>query len=351
MCRQTDGAGGRVTTNAVGVCQGLDVGVDHIGGVAGDGRALLAVVGTDLHTLDFLAGRLRLDSRHIPARPAVVLGAGEVEFTPCAAPASKLISGQVLTLGSTPGTLGVVIDGNVASLTGLEGELESGVAVPSSKLAIGAHLVPEDDSPRVSVATLEFHHMLVLRGLVGGDLDDVATPGVTGVTLVVDVFGTVGVGLLAETFASILAIGRGGPPVDIGRAAGFGGGFSGGGSRSRSLGRGFGGFSIGSIGSGGGSVAASGKVVNPRLDDAVDGGIDHITTTFAVVSMTALMAVETGNRGPSGQRCEPKEGVLELHLNKPTGLIVVKDRTTGYGKSSGYAEVSKKVRVGRYIRE
>lgn len=323
MCRQTDGAGGRVTTDAIGACQGLDVGVDHIGSVAGDGGALLAVMGADFHTLDFLAGRLRLDSRHIPARPAVVLGAGEIKLAPCTTVAPELVRGQALTLGGTPGTLRVVIDGDVASLTGLEGELKSGVAIPASKFAIGAHLVPENNSPGVSAATLEFHHMLVLRSLVGGDLDDVATPGVTGVTLVIDVFGTVGVGLLAKTFASVLSIGGGGPPVDIGRAGGFGGGLSGGGSRSRSLSRGFGGFRVGGFGSGGGSVAASGKVVNPRLYDAVDGGIDHITTALVVVSVTALMAVETGNRGPSGQRCEPKEGVLELHFDELTGLIVV----------------------------
>lgn len=264
--RQTDRTGDRVTANAISTGQGLDISIDDIGRFAADRGALLVVMGADLHTLDFLAGRLGLDGGNIPARKAVVLGATEVKFTPSARVPSELVGRQVLTLGSTPGTLGVIVEGNVAALARLEGELQSRVTVPTGELTVGAHLVPEDNSPGVLVATLEFHNVLVLRSLVGGDFDDVATPWVPDVTLVVDVLGAIGRGLLAESLTGVLAILGSGPPVDRWargrrRRVGISGSFSRGGGSGVGGWRGLSGLSVGGLSSSG--TVATSEVVDP----------------------------------------------------------------------------------------
>ena len=266
MRRQTDRTGGRVTANAISTGQGLDISIDDVGRLAGDGGALLVVMCADPHTLDILAGCLGLDSGNIPAGPAVVLGATKVKFTPGARVPSELVGRQVLTLGSTPGTLGVIVEGNVAALARLEGELQSRVTVPTGELTVGAHLVPEDNSPGVLVATLEFHNVLVLRSLVGGDFDDVATPWVPDVTLVVDVLGAIGRGLLAESLTGVLAILGSGPPVDRWargrrRRVGISSGFSRGGGSGVGGRRGLSGFSVGGLSSGG--TVTTREVVDP----------------------------------------------------------------------------------------
>ena len=321
--RQTDRTGDRVTANAISTGQGLDISIDDADRVAADSGTLLVVMGADLHTLDFLAGRLGLDSRNIPAGKAVVLGATEVKFTPSARVPSELVGRQVLTLGSTPGALGVIVEGNVAALARLESELQSRVTVPTGELTVGAHLVPEVNSPGVLVATLEFHNVLVLRGLVGGDFNDVATPWVTDVTLVVDVFGTIGGGLLAESLTGVLAILGSGPPVDRWargrrRRVGISGSFSRSGGSGVGGWRGLSGLSVGGLSVGGlssGGTVATSEVVDPRDNGTVHGSVDHFTNvTLVHVSVTTFVTVKTGGSGASGQRCEPDEGVLELHF-------------------------------------
>lgn len=60
---------------------------------------------------------------------------------------------------------------------------------------------------------------------------------------------------------------------------------------------------------------ATGEFVDPGLENAVDGGIDHVTYRTLVMVMTTLVAVQTRAGGGSGQRCEPDERVLELHCS------------------------------------
>lgn len=316
---ETDGTSLLVTTDAVDGLEGLGVGVDHAGSVAGDGGALLVVVSANLHTLDGLLGSLGLDSRNIPARPAVVGRAREIELTPCRAVAAERVLGDVLALSGSPATLGVVVKGNVAGLTGLEGDLESVVAVPASELSIGADLVPEGDSPGLGVATLELDDVLVLRGVLGGHFDDVATPRVTDVAGIEDgAAAAAGRGLAAKALTAVLAVGRVVEPFDGGgRGRRIGGRVGGGDGRNGSDVGSRRGSDLGSLfssrrGSSGG-LMATGKLVDPGLDNAVDGGIDHVTYRTLIMVMATLVAVQTRAGGGSSQRCEQDEGVLQLH--------------------------------------
>lgn len=315
---ETDGTSLLVATNAVNGLEGLGVGVDHAGSVAGDGGALLVVVGAELHTLDGLLSGLGLDSGNIPAGPAVVGRAREIELTPCRAVATERVLGDVLTLSGSPATLGVVVEGNVAGLTGLEGKLESVVAVPAGELSIGADLVPESDSPGLRAAALELDDVPVLRGVLSGHFDDVATPRVTDVTGIEDgAAAAAGRGLAAKALTAVLAVGGVVEPFDGGgRGRRVGGRVGGGDGRNGSDVGSRGGSDLGSLFSsrrGSGGLMATGEIVDPGLDNAVDGGIDHVTYRTLIMVMTALVAVQTRAGGGSGQCCEQDEGVLELH--------------------------------------
>lgn len=330
---ETDGARDDGAADTIDLTKVEGVGVDHTGGVAADRRALVAVVVADLHALDVNTGSLGLDGGNIPARPAVVAGVAKVEFTPGAGVAAELVNRQVLTLGGTPGALGVVVESNVLDLTGVEGELEGGVAVPAGQLAIRADLVPEDHGPGVSVAAVDADDVLVLMGLVGFDLDDVAAPGVTNVALVEDDVAAAGVAalqrLLTEAFAGEFAVLGDLEPAIVGAVAvaGDGGtrGLDGGGGRDGSdSGMGRLGGSRASVGGSGSGVGLASPLIYPGDQLAVDGGVDHIAGTTLidslslaagmVVEMAAFVAMKTGSGRASGQSSEEKEGVLELHF-------------------------------------
>ena len=90
---------------------------------------------------------------------------------------------------------------------------------------------------------------------------------------------------------------------------------------------------------------ATREIVDPGLDNAVDGGIDHVTYRTLIMVMTTLMAVQTRAGGSSGQCCEQDEGVLELHCvlyrvyrRTVVVIVVVGDEVDAPG-----TQVSKKV--------
>ena len=88
---------------------------------------------------------------------------------------------------------------------------------------------------------------------------------------------------------------------------------------------------------------ATGEIVDPGLDNAVDGGIDHVTYRTLIMMMTSLVAVQTCAGGGSGQCCEQDEGVFKLHcvsyrVYKRTVIVVVGDEFDAPG-----TQVSKKV--------
>lgn len=209
---QTGRARDDLATNAIDTGQISSVGVNDLGKTVGDDGAELAGVIADLHTLDLMVGILGLNGGHVPARPAVVDFAVKVELTPGARVPTKLVLGQLVALCGAPGTLGVLVECHVLGLTGLEVEGQSGVTVPASKATIGADLVPEDNGPGVSVAANKLSDVLVLLGVLGGDLDDVAAPGFTNVALVEDT-GAAGFGPATEAVSAVLAFGRGVGPV------------------------------------------------------------------------------------------------------------------------------------------
>lgn len=340
---QTDRAGDDGAADAIDTSETLVVGVDNVGTVARDGRALATGVIADLHTLDCKTSELGLDSRDIPAGPAVVACVAKVKFTPGASVAAEVVGGEIVTLCGTPGALGVLIKGNVLGLTGVDREPEGGVAVPAGQLTIRAHLVPEDDGPRVIVGAVDTDDVLVLRGLVARDFDDVAAPGIANVTLVVDSTTATARGFLAEAFASELTVLRDGEPAVAGTGVITG---DGGGSSSDSSDGHIGG--VGGSGSGSGrsgsrgvsSVGLAGPLIDKGDEFAVDGGIDHITDTTLVdflsasmVVVTAFMTMKTGNSRASGQSGKQKEGILELHFernrnrskDKGSGLVISRD--------------------------
>jgi len=106
--------------------------------------------------------------------------------------------------------------------------------------------------------------------------------------------------------------------------------------------------SRGGGGSGSGLRDLTEPVVDPGLEDTVDGGIDHFTTLLDIgggglsgsgssrsllevqlrVSMAALMTVKASNGRPSGQgRCQ-NGSVLEVHFWKGKCAVLKIERMT-----------------------
>ncbi len=182
-------AGGNLATDAVDPAVREGVGVlDDVAATADDG-AVAAVRGADLHAQDLglvegLGGEsgLSLDDGRVPAGPAVVLAAAEIELTPGAGVATVGVDGEGVALGGTPGALGVLVEGDVADLVGLQVELDGGVAVvPTGHFHVRADLIPDGDVERIGLAAVELDDVFVLGGLFGADLDHVATPWVANV--------------------------------------------------------------------------------------------------------------------------------------------------------------------------
>ena len=270
-------------------------------------------MGADSHTLDIQTGILGLDGRHVPTGPAIVGGVAEVEFTPGAGVATVLVRRKRFTLGGTPGTLRVIVESNVLALTGVDLEGQNSIAVPASKLEIGAHLVPEGNGPGLLLTAVNADDVLVLAGLALGDLDDVAAVRVANVANVFDVLCTVVQGLISEALAGVRVTVLESVPLLAGSGGGHSrttaGGRDSGGANNRST---RGGNCSGS-GARGGSAGDAGELVDPGLPDAVEVGIDYITDRAlllvlqVVVGMTALVAVHTGDGGTSRQRGEQKQ--------------------------------------------
>lgn len=279
-------------------------------------------MGADFHALDIETGILGLDGRHIPAGPGIIAEVADVDFTPGAAVATVLVQRKRVTLGSTPSSLGVLVESNVLGLTGVDLDGQNSIAVPASELEIRADLVPEGNSPGILLAALDADDILVLAGLALGDLDDVFAVWAAKVTDVVDVRLAVVWGLSSEALASVHVTVLVSMPLLAGSRCGHGrataGGRDSGGSGNR---RSRGGNCSGS-GAGGGGSADAGPLIDPGLPDAVKVGIDYITDRAlllvlqVVVSMTALVAVHTGDGGTGRQRGEQEQRVLELHGGK-----------------------------------
>lgn len=278
----------------------------------------------DLHTLHLLLGVLGLDGRHVPAGPAFVASVTEVEFTPGAGVTAILVGGELVTLGSTPATLRVIVEGNVARGTGLDGQGQSRVAVPAVQTSIGSDLVPEDDGPVVSLTAVNADDVLVLAGVRGVDFDDVATPRAADIAGVVDgVGGALADCGLAKAGTRVIA-GREG--VGPARAGSTSSGCAGraGSRRNRRDGSNDGGghgdssgsfdrhLSSGSLRDGG--SGDTGPLVDPGDLLTVDSSDDDIAdVTLVVVVVTAFMAVQASSSGASRQSGQQEHGVLELH--------------------------------------
>lgn len=353
---QTDRAG-RLRNSQGGVALiGRGVGLEETRETLADERAALTEVVADTHTLDAEAVELSDDAGHIPAGATVVLLVAHVELTPGGSVLAKVRGGDLARSGS-PTTLRVVVNGNVLGLSLLNGERKSIVRAPEAvHLATGTIGVPEENGPGLDLAALEAEDVLVLAGIGLGDLDDVATPGVTDVTHVVPVEETVGLGLgdAAESRAGEGAVGGSFEPIAAGAGSGHG------------LDRGLNGAAGGSVGrrrrrrGGSGSRGDNDRLgrrrrrrrrsrsrgnltsplVDPGLENAVDGGSDDVTDSALAqvevesggiggqrgsrfdleiknlglrMSVTALVAVQTSRGRASGQGRSQKEGILEVH--------------------------------------
>lgn len=346
---ETDRAGG-LGNSLVGltlVCGG--VGAYNAGGALGDGGALLTLVVADLHTGNVHVGELSDDAGDVPAREAVVLGVAHVKLTPSGGVLADEVGRETFTLGGTPTTLGVVIDGNEDAVTGLNGEAQSLVGAPETvQTAAGAVRVPHDDGPGLGVVVLEADNVLVLAGSVLFDTDDVATPGAADVADVVPVKGA---NALAgsggtESGGGVLAVGGVAGPVAGTRRAGGAGGARGswGGADGRdSLSGGGGGLGGGSrSGSGGsgrlgdlrGRIRATEPVVDPGDELAIDDSGNLLTPLLNIgnldgnshsgfddidvsgVGVTAVVAVKTSDSRPSGQRRHQQHRVGEMHFGE-----------------------------------
>ena len=356
---KTDRTGLRLDSLGVVALVLLGVGIEKAEQTLADSGALRALVITDTHALDVQGGQLSNDARHIPAGVAVVLLVAHIELTPGGGILAN-VGGRDLTGSSGPTTLGVVVNGHILGLTLADVEGESLVGLPETvHLAIGAIGVPEDHGPLLVGATVETHDVLVLVGLALLDLDDVATPGATNVALVAPVLlARVGaVGARSKAFQGVIAAGGGFIPRATGGAAGGDGadggldtaggrvGFDAGGrGLSRGGSRGFGGGGGGGSG-GGGSSGRRGlsadlarPVVDPGLEDTIDGAAHDIADGATLhldlklgglgsggalhfefdlgetlVFMATLVTVKTSDRRASGQRRHQEHGVLELH--------------------------------------
>lgn len=346
---ETDRAGG-LGNSLVGLTLvGGGVGADNAGGAFGDGGALLTLVVANLHTGNVHVGELSDDAGNVPAGEAVVLGVAHVELTPGGGVLADEVGRETFTLGGTPTTLGVVIDGNEDAVTGLNGEAQSLVGAPETvQTAGGAVRVPHDDSPGLGVVVLEADNVLVLAGGVLFDTDHVATPGAADVADVVPVEGAnalAGSGR-TESGGGVLAVGGVAGPVAGTRRAGAGGGGgargNGGGADGRDGLNGGGGLGGGS-GSGSGSSGRLGDlggritaepVVDPGDELAIDDSGNLLTTLLNIrnlggsshsglddldvsgVGVTAVVAVKTSDSRPSGQRRHQQHRFGEMHFGR-----------------------------------
>ena len=215
----------QVASNTTDVFLGVHVRVVHILPAAGDGRAGAAFGVANLHALDRLASLLGLDRGNVEANPLAVLPIAKVEFTVCRGIRAPLAGRELLACRHRrQAALCVLVEGDVLLLSGTEGELERGLAVVPVLLAVRAELVPEADLPRLLVLARHLRDVLVSRRIAGGDLGDVAAPGIARVALVqVDGAG-VGAVALAEGFGSELPVGGGGGPVSSALGVGERGG-------------------------------------------------------------------------------------------------------------------------------
>lgn len=213
---------GDVAANATDISLGSGVGVIDRFSTGRDAGAGAAALLADLHTLDSLASILSDDGGDIEARPAAIAGAAEVELTPGRGVATASVKRHVTAGGGSETTVGVVVEGDVLGLTGVEGKLEGGEAEPAIHLAVGAVLVKEDEVPGLAVLAGDLGDVLVVRGIIGGDLDDVATVWVTDVALV----GDSGAGAGGSSTEAGAGGGRGGRRGRGGSRGGGGGGLT-----------------------------------------------------------------------------------------------------------------------------
>lgn len=194
---------GDVAANSTDISLASGVGVIDRRSIGRDAGAGAAALLADLHTLDSLASILSNDGGDIEAGPAAIAGAAEVELTPGRGVAATRVKGHATAGSGSETAVGVVVEGDVLGLTGVEGKREGGVAEPAVHLAVGAVLVEEDQVPGLAVLAGDLGDVLVVRGIIGGDLDDVATVGVADVALVGDSGAGVG------GFSTEAATGRG----------------------------------------------------------------------------------------------------------------------------------------------
>lgn len=345
---ETDRAGG-LGNSLVGLTLvGGGVGADDAGGALGDGGALLTLVVADLHTGNVHVGELSDDAGDVPAGEAVVLGVAHVELTPGGGVFADVVGRETFTLGGTPTTLGVVIDGNEGAVAGLNGEAQSLVGAPETvQTTSGTVRVPHDDGPGLGVVVLKADNVLVLAGGVLFDTDDVATPGAADVADVVPVEGAnalAGSGR-TESGGGVLAVGGVAGPVAGTRRAGAGGAGgargNGGGADGRDglnggggLGGGSGSGSSGRLGDLGGRIRAAEPVVDPGDELAIDDSGNLLTTLLNIrnlgrsshsglddlevsgVGVTAVVAMSTSDSRPSGQRRHQQHRFGEMHFGE-----------------------------------
>jgi len=208
---QTDTvARAKVTTDTTNSSLSRGVGIVNSTSVGSDRRASTTESITDLHALDRKTSVLDLNSRDIEARPAVVGSGAEVELAPGGSVATGRISRDSGALSSGPATLGVIGESDVDRRAGGKSEGVAGVAVPAVHLAILAVLVPDSDGPVVGAGALELGNVLVLAGIRGGDLNDVAAVGVADVARVGHV-ATGGTGAATEAGGGRITRGKVGP--------------------------------------------------------------------------------------------------------------------------------------------
>lgn len=312
---------------------------------------------TDTHTLNVKTTELRNDAGNIPTGVTIVLSVAHVKLTPGGSPLTDVVGGDFLTRSGSPSTLRVLIDGDILDFVGVETEGEGLVRSPEAiHLTVRTVSVPENDFPGLIVATLETDNVLVLVGIGLVYLNDIASPGNADITLVIPVQSTasLGGGSGTESLGDIVSAGGGSVPVARGvgsRARARARASSGSGTRAHGrldiAGSGSE-FDGRSDGGGGGSRGGSGSglrdlaepVVDPGLEDTIDGGIDHISVIVLTllhldievgaiggsgsgrvldlslclrVGVTALMAVKTSDGGPSGQGRRENDGFLEMH--------------------------------------
>lgn len=307
----------------------LGVGIEQGGETLADGGAVLAKVVANTHTLDLEVVELGNDAGNIPAGEAVVLLAAHVELTPGGGVLAKVGGGDRAGSGS-PATLRVVVNGNVLDLVGGKGEVKSLVGGPESgHLVVRAVGVPEDDVPGLGLGSLETQDVLVLAGGALLNLDNVATPRKTDIADVVPVEDTnlLGLGNTTETSTGVLTIGGGLGPGTTGAGSGSrdNGGLNVGG-RGSELGNDGSNGGGGNLNDSGGGGRGSGRsdltrpLVDPGLENTVDGGSHDLTNALLKlrlslgVSMTALMTVKTGNGRASGQGRGQEKRVLDEHF-------------------------------------